>query len=69
MSKKDYPFDGPIVGSYESNALRLLLRLAEARNALRNAAGKPAYLQAVTDEWVVLQEIDRFTHYVQQREG
>lgn len=44
----------------------LIVRLAEARRAIRNAQNKPAYLAAATDEWEVLQEIDGFVGQWQQ---
>ncbi|MCR4374189.1 MAG: hypothetical protein NUW22_05010 [Acidobacteria bacterium] len=44
---------------------RLIVRLAEARRAIRNAQSKPAYLSAATDEWDALREIDGFVSHVQ----
>jgi hypothetical protein len=64
----DQPFTGVIVGSHESNALRLLLQLASCRMAIRNAQTKDAYLHAATAEWDIHQQIDVFAHHVQQQE-
>jgi hypothetical protein len=44
----------------EKTARELLTRLAHARQAIRNAQSKPAYLVAVSEEWDVLREIDGY---------
>lgn len=68
MATKREPFDGPIVGTAESNALRLVLKLASARARIRNAQSKPAYLVAATDEWDILSELDGFASHVVAQE-
>jgi hypothetical protein len=63
------PFDGVIIGTPEQNALRLVLKLSGARSRIRNAQSKPVYLQAATDEWDVLRELDAFAAHIRQGES